>query len=106
MAATTTDARLTTCDETFARMFKWLPWLTFVAVSFPPPLIFLVLFAGATTTEAAASYAFLAILAAAGGIGVAVLIGLGLLFYRKRWLRKLTHRLPSHRLTPSEIPLF
>src|SRR5258708_7873046 len=106
VAATTTEARLTTGDETFARMFKWLPWLPFVAVSFPPPLIFLVLFAGATTTEAAALYAFLAILAAAGGIGVAVLIALSLLFYRKRWLRRLRDRLASNGITASEIPWF
>jgi hypothetical protein len=98
--------KLTTRDETVARIMNWAPWLAFPVVSLPPPLIFLVLFFGAATTEASALYLFLTVLAAGVGAGAALLVLLCLLFYRKRWLRRLRDRLAANGITVSEVSWF
>jgi hypothetical protein len=100
------EGKLTTRDETLARIVNWLPWLTVFAVSLPPPLIFLALFFASATTEAAAIYFFFALLAAAIGLGAAVLLFVVLLFYRKRWLQRLRDRLAADGITASEVPWF
>ena len=100
------EGRITTRDETVARVMKGLPWLTFSAVSLAPPIVFLTLFFAAATTEAAALYLFLALLAAVIGTGAAILLLIGLLFYRKRWLQRLRDRLASDGITASEVPWF
>lgn len=106
MPQSKTEGQITTRDETMARIVNTLPWLTFFAVSLAPPIAFFVLFFAAATTEAAAVYLFLALLAGAIGIGAALLLLMGLMFYRKRWLQKLRDRLAADGITASEVPWF
>ena len=72
----------------------------------PPPILFLILFFTAATTDSAALYLFLSLLAAAIGIGTAILLFIVLLFYRKRWLQRLRDRLAADGITASEVPWF
>jgi hypothetical protein len=101
-----TEGLITTRDETMARVVTALPWVTFFVVSLSPPLAFLVLFFVAATTEAAAVYLFLALLAAVIGVGAALLLLMGLMFYRKQWLQGLRDRLAADGITASEVPWF
>ena len=106
MSQLRTEGKITTRDETLARIVKWIPWLTFFAVSLPPPMIFLALFLAASTTEAAAVYLFFAVMAAVIGLSAATMLFLGLVFYRKRWLQRLRDRLAADGITASEIRWF
>lgn len=106
MSQIKTEGKITARDETQARIVKWLPWLTFFAVSLPPPIIFLALFLAASTTEAAAVYLFFAVIAAVIGLGVATMLLIGLFFYRKQWLQRLRDRLAADGITASEIRWF
>lgn len=85
----------TSRDETIARVLQWLPWLSFFGVSVPLPLVFLILFFMAASTEGAAFYLFLTLLGAAIGVGAAVITVLFLLLYRKRWMQKFRDRLAA-----------
>ncbi|MCU1263858.1 MAG: hypothetical protein JWM21_176 [Acidobacteria bacterium] len=89
-----------------ARLVTWLPWLTFLGVSLPAPIIFLLLFVASSTTESAAVYLFLTLLGAALGAGAAIILLLVLLFYRKRWLKRLRDRLALDGITASEVQWF
>jgi len=100
------EGKITTRDQAMARVLKWLPWLTIFIVSLPVPIVFLFLFFAASTTDAAAVYLFLSIFAAAIGAGVAVLLLVGLLLYRKYWLKKLRDKLALDGITASEVPWF
>jgi hypothetical protein len=106
MSASKFEGKIARRDRTMARVVDWLPWLTVVAVSLPPPIIFLALFLFSSTTEAAAVYLFLALIAAAVGLGTAILLLVALLFYRKRWLQKFRDRLAGDGITASEVTWF
>jgi len=49
-------------DMSIAQAWTWIPWLSFALVSLPLPIISLILFFGAATTEAAAIWLFSALL--------------------------------------------
>ena len=106
MSPSKSEGKITTREQTLARVVNWLPWLTVVAVSLPPPIIFLALFSFSKTTEAAAVYLFLALIASAIGLATAVLLLIALLFYRKRWLQRFRDRLAADGITASEVGWF
>jgi len=106
MAGTLTQGKILTRDETIARIFEWLPWVSFFSVSLPLPVVFIVLFFSAASTEAAALYLFLSLLGGAVGLGAALISVLVLLLYRKRWHRQLRNRLASDGITASEVDWF
>lgn len=93
-------------QEALARVFQWLPPLSFFLVSLPLPIIFFVLSLASSSTEAAALYFFLTLLSAAVGVGAGLLLVLLLLFYRKRWLRGLRDKLAADGITASEVNWF
>lgn len=106
MALTLSQGKIASRDETVARVFQWLPWLSFFAISLPLPIIFLVLFFSAATTEAAALYVFLSLLTGVVGLAAGLALVLALLLYRKRWLRHLRDKLASDGITASEVDWF
>jgi hypothetical protein len=100
------EGKITPRDKTMAQIVTWLPWLAFIGVSLPAPIVFLVLFVASNTTEAAALYLFLTVLGAVIGVGAAIILLLALLFYRKQWLKKLRDRLALDGITASEVQWF
>jgi len=106
MATANLEGKITSRDKTMAQFVTWLPWLAFLGVSLPAPIIFLVLFVASSTTEVAAVYLFLTVLGAAIGAVAATVLLLALLFYRKQWHRKLRDRLALDGITASEVPWF
>jgi hypothetical protein len=106
MVGTLTQGKIAARDENVARLLEWIPWLSFFAISLPLPIIFLVLFFSAASTEGAAVYLFLSLMGGAVGLGAALILVLVLLLYRKRWRRKLRDKLASDGITASEVDWF
>src|SRR5215813_1997217 len=106
MSSSNIDGKITKREETLAQVLKWLPIPLFLVVSLPAPILFLVLFLASSTTETAAVYFFLTMLSAALGVGAALLLVVGLMFYRKRWLLRLRERLAIDGITASEVKWF
>lgn len=89
-----------------ARLLTWLPWLSFLLLLFPVPIVFLVLFATAGATDTAAFFLALAVVS----LGISALAGLVfmlvLLLYRRRWLSRLRNRLAEDGITANEVKWF
>src|SRR5262249_50777051 len=98
--------KLSNKEATTARLLKIAPWIAVLAASMPAPLLFLVLFLTAATTESAAVYLLLAGLSLTLGIALGVVIAAILLIYRRRWLSKLRDRLASDGITADEVVWF
>ena len=88
------------------QLLSWAPWLSFIMVSLPIPIVFLVLFLAAATTEAAAIYLLLSFVSMGLGLVVGLLVLIMLLFYRRRWRSGLRDRLAADGITAAEVPWF
>lgn len=89
-----------------SQLLSWAPWLSFFMVSLPVPIVFLVLFLAAGTTEAAAIYLLLSFVSLGLGLVVGLLVLFMLLFYRRRWQSRFRDRLASDGITAAEVPWF
>jgi len=67
MSLSQPNGKLSTKDATTARVLNFAPWIALLAVSIPAPLVFLILFLGATATDTAAVFLLLAGLSLALG---------------------------------------
>lgn len=101
-----THGKLTSKDKKFARLLNWIPWLSFLLVSLPFPLLFFALFLSSVTPDSAAVYLLLAGVSLAFGSIVGLLILILLLFYRKRWFLDLRDRLAADGITATEVVWF
>jgi hypothetical protein len=88
------------------QLLSWAPWLSFFMISLPVPIVFLVLFLAAGTTEAAAIYLLLSFVSLGLGLVVGLLVLFMLLFYRRRWQSRFRDRLASDGITAAEVPWF
>jgi hypothetical protein len=94
-------------DERMTQLLRWAPWLSFLMVSLPVPIVFLVLFLVAgTTTETAAIYLLLSFVSLGLSLVVGLLVLFSLLFYRRRWQSRFRDRLASDGITAAEVPWF
>ena len=88
------------------KLLSWAPWLSFLVVSLPVPIVFLILFLAAGTTETAAIYLLLSFVSLGLGLVVGLLVLFILLFYRRRWQSRFRDRLASDGITAAEVPWF
>jgi len=93
-------------DERTARLLDWTPWLSFILVTIPLPVVFLLLFAAASTTDSAAVYLLLSFVSLGAGLVVGLIVLIFLLFYRRRWQSRLRERLAMDGITANEVPWF
>ncbi|HEV7747031.1 MAG TPA: hypothetical protein VGO56_18695 [Pyrinomonadaceae bacterium] len=98
--------KLEASDERMTRLLSWAPWLSFFLVSLPAPIVFLVLFLAAGTTETAAIYLLLSFVSAGLGLVVGLLVVLMLLVFRRRWHSRFRDRLAADGITASEVIWF
>jgi hypothetical protein len=103
---TSKDGKLSGKDAKTATLLKHAPWIAVLLTSIPVPLVLLVLFILATTTESAAIFLLLAGLSLAVGFALGLVFAAILLIYRKNWLSKLRDRLASDGITASEVVWF
>ncbi|MGH9872460.1 MAG: hypothetical protein ACRD9S_08340 [Pyrinomonadaceae bacterium] len=101
-----TTGKLEAADERMTRLLSWAPWLSFFMVSLPIPIVFLILFLAAGTTETAAIYLLLSFVSLGLGLVVGLLVVFMLLFYRRRWLSRFRDRLAADGITAAEVPWF
>ena len=101
-----TPGKLDTGDERMAQLLSWTPWLMLVLVTLPLPIVFLVLFLAAGTTESAAIYLLLSFVSMGLGLVVGLVVLIFLLLYRKRWHGRLRDRLAADGITAAEVPWF
>ena len=93
-------------DERIAKLLSVTPWLSFVLVSIPLPIVFLVMFLAAGTTESAAIYLLLSFVSMGLGLVVGLLVLILLLLYRRRWHGRLRERLAADGITATEVTWF
>lgn len=93
-------------DERIARVLDWTPWLSFILVTIPLPVVFLLLFAAASTTDSAAVYLLLSFVSLGAGLVVGLILLIFLLLYRRRWQSRLRERLAMDGITAHEVPWF
>jgi hypothetical protein len=100
------NGKLKNRDEMIARLWKWLPWLSFFLLSLPAPIPFFILFLMASSPESAAVYLLFSVLS----LGIGVLAGLFavllLLLLKRRWSRRLRDRLAEDGITANEVNWF
>jgi len=101
-----TPGRLNTGDERIAQLLNWTPWLSFLVVALPLPIVFLVLSLAAGTTESAAVFLLLSFVSMGLGLVVGLLALIFLLLYRRRWHSRLRDRLAADGITAAEVPWF
>jgi len=102
----TTTGKLTSRDERIARLLSWTPWLSFVVVTVPLPIFFLLSFLSSTTPDSAAVYLLLSFVSMGLGLVVGLFVLILLLFYRRRWHRRLRDQLAADGITASEVSWF
>lgn len=93
-------------DERIAKLLSWSPWLSFVLVTIPLPIVFLILFLAAGTTDSAAIYLLLSFVSMGLGLVVGLLVLILLLLYRRRWHGRLRDRLAIDGITATEVAWF
>lgn len=101
-----TPGKLDTGDERVAQLLRWTPWLSLVLVTLPLPIVFLMLFLAAGTTESAAIYLLLSFVSMGLGLVVGLVVLIFLLLYRRRWHGRLRDRLAADGITAAEVPWF
>jgi hypothetical protein len=101
-----TPGKLNTGDERIAQVLTWTPWLSLVLIALPLPIVFLVLFLAAGTTESAAIYLLLSFVSMGLGLVVGLVVLIFLLLYRRRWHARLRDRLAADGITAAEVPWF
>lgn len=93
-------------DERISKLLSVTPWLSFALVSIPLPIVFLILFLAAGTTESAAIYLLLSFVSMGLGLVVGLVVLILLLLYRRRWHGRLRERLAADGITAAEVTWF
>ena len=101
-----TSGKLKSSDERVARLWSWTPWLSFLVVTLPLPIVFLGLFLASATTDTAAVYLLLSFVSMGLGLVVGLVVLIFLLLYRKRWFSRLRDRLAADGITAAEVAWF
>lgn len=101
-----TSGKLNARDERVAQLLNWAPWLSFVAVTLPLPIVFLVLLFAASAPDSAAIYLLLTFVSMGFGLVVGLLVLIFFTLYRRRWHGRLRDRLASDGITAAEVEWF
>ena len=98
--------KLRTQDQLTSRLLTWMPAVMTALAVVPLPVLFLILFLTSATTDSAAFYLILSLTSLGGGLLVAFLTTLILVFYRRSWSRRLRDRLAADGITAAELSWF
>src|SRR5438067_10744254 len=100
MEALERPGKITKRDLRAARVWQWLPWLASLVIAFGPPAIFALISLLASAN--AAVYLVVALSLIPFSVISAIISGLILLLFRRRWARQLRERLASDGVTADE----
>lgn len=93
-------------DERVAGLLKWSPWLSFLLVTVPLPIVFILLFLTSVTTDSAAVYLLLSLVSMGVGFVIGLFVLILLLLYRRRWHGRLRDQLALDGITADEVVWF
>lgn len=93
-------------DKRMAQLLSWAPWLTFLLVTVPLPIFFILLFLTSLTTDSAAVYLLLSFVSMGAGLVVGLFALILLLLYRRRWHGRLRDQLAADGVTADEVIWF
>lgn len=102
----TTTGKIRARDERVAGLLRWTPWLSFLLVTVPLPIIFLLLFLTSVTTDSAAVFLLLSFVSMGVGLVVGLFVLILLLMYRRRWHSRLRDHLAADGITADEVAWF
>lgn len=98
--------KLTPRDRMMMRVLRHAPWLSFLLVSLPAPIIFFLLYLTTATVEGAAILIFLGLASLVVGPIVGLLVIIFILLYRRRWTKRMRERLAADGITAGEMDWF
>jgi hypothetical protein len=98
--------KLSSRDERTSQFLSWAPWLSFVLVALPAPIVFLVLSMTASAPDSTAIYLLLSFVSMGLGLVVGLLVVISLLLYGRRWRQRVRERLAIDGITAAEVEWF
>ena len=102
----TTSGKIKTRDERVAQLLNWAPWLSFLVVAVPLPMLFFLLFLSSVTTDSAAVYFLLSFVSMGASLVAGLFVLVLLLLYRRRWHSRLRNYLAADGITANEMAWF
>jgi hypothetical protein len=102
----TAPGKIRAREERVAQLLTWAPWLSFVVVTVPLPIVFGLLFLTSVSTDSAAIYFFLSFVSFGIGLVAGLFTVMLLLWYRRRWHARLRDRLAADGITADEVVWF
>jgi hypothetical protein len=98
--------KLTPRDRMMMRVLRHAPWLSFLVVATPAPLIFFLLYLASASIEGAAILIFLTLGSLIAGPLLGLLVVLFIVLYRRRWYKRMRERLAADGVTADELDFF
>lgn len=101
-----TTGKIKARQERVAGLLRWTPWLSFLLITVPLPIIFVLLFLTSVTTDSAAVFLLLSFVSMGMGLVVGLLVLILFLLYRRRWHSRLRDHLAADGITADEVAWF
>jgi hypothetical protein len=101
-----TTGKIKPREERVARLLRWTPWLSFLLVTVPLPIFFVLLFLTSVTTDSAAVFLLLSFVSMGVGLVVGLFVLILLLLYRRHWHGRLRDQLAADGVTADEVIWF
>jgi hypothetical protein len=98
--------KLTPRDRMMMRVLRHAPWLSFLLVALPLPIIFFLLYLASATLEGAAILIFLTLGSLVAGAFLGIMAVIFILLYRRRWMKRMRERLAADGITADELDWF
>jgi hypothetical protein len=98
--------KLTPRERMMMRVLRHAPWMSFLLVTLPLPVIFFLLYLTSSSVEGAAILIFLTLGSLLGGALFGLLAVIFILLYRRRWMKRMRERLAADGITADELDWF
>lgn len=98
--------KLTPRERMMMRVLRHAPWMSFLLVTLPLPVIFFLLYLTSASIEGAALLIFLTLGSLIGGALFGLLAVIFTLLYRRRWTKRMRERLAADGITADELDWF
>jgi hypothetical protein len=100
------EGKITRKDRMMDRLLKLAPWLSFLLLSLPVPLLFFLFYLMSSEAANAAVYMLLTLSSLAIGSVLGLIVAVLMVLYHRRWRKRLRDRMALDGVTADEIPWF
>lgn len=98
--------KLTPRDRMTMRVLRYAPWLSFLLLALPAPVIFFLYYLMTSTTADAVILLFMIMASLVAGTALGLVAVFIILLYRKRWRKRVRERLAADGITADELDWF